>query len=90
MSADAAASRRAADAASLGVGQPEGEQLTVEPLPAEVVELDLSREVGPDDVLHLLADGRLEQVAVDPSEAVHLVWKRDRARWGVRLGCCNG
>lgn len=42
----------------------------MQPLLAELVELDLPGEVGADDLLDGLGDGRLERVAVDAVERV--------------------
>lgn len=53
--------------------QPQGEELSVKSLPAELVEFDFPREVTPDYLFDLLAYGRLEQVSVYPREAVHFV-----------------
>ena len=47
----------------------------MQPLLAKVVELELAREVPPDDVLHLLGHRRLVGVPVDLGERLDLLCK---------------
>ena len=49
----------------------------MQPLLAKVVELELAREVGPDDVLHLLRHRRLVRVPVDLGERLVLLCKKN-------------
>ena len=55
--------------------QVEREILLVQPLLAEVEELDLPGEVLADNLLGGLGHGRLVDVAVDLAEHLDLVWK---------------
>ena len=57
--------------------QVQGQVLLVQPLLAELEELDLAGEVLADDLLGGLGNGRLVDVAVDLGEDVDLVWKRE-------------
>jgi hypothetical protein len=53
--------------------------LPVESLLAELIELDLAGEVVAHQVLHFLADGRLEEVPIDPGKRIHLVCEKRTA-----------